>query len=73
MAEVRRVTIQEAIKYLDAKYADDHEFADAMVANLEAGYVTAGLGDDGNLHFQITPAGEEHARSLIRKLAGDEE
>ena len=75
MAGITPITVQEAIKALDAKYgatpsADDREYVDAMVSLLEAGHAEGGRDASGALHFRVTPAGEEHAANLIRKMSG---
>lgn len=74
MAGITPITVQEAIKAMDAKYgtgdAADREYADAMVALLEAGHIEGGRDSNGVLHFRTTPAGDEHARNLARKIGG---
>lgn len=62
------ITVQEAIKHLDRD--EDHAYADAMITNLELGYVEAGRDENGDMHFKITEAGIRRAEHLIRHMGG---
>lgn len=61
------ISIQRAVKLLDER--EEPGMADAMIGNLECGYLAAaaGIDDDGELHFHVTEAGMRHVEDMIQR------